>query len=236
MLQAIIFDFDGVLYDSEHIHYQAYCPIFAQYSFAISYDVYVKQYLGLPDTEIITRALTQHGHTIDESKLTALVTCKVEHYRKAIGAHSNLSSVKDLAPFLITAQEYTKKLAICSNSQRRELETVLAKLEQGSLKNYFQTITTVNDVKQGKPAPDSYLATAKKLGVAPEQCLVIEDSRNGIKAAKAANMTVAALISTHEKAALTQADYIVERFHDIPLARLFQGAAADAADGAFCPP
>jgi beta-phosphoglucomutase len=220
MLHAVIFDFDGVLFDSEHIHYQAYCKIFEQYGFSIPYEAYTQAYLGLQDDVILKQIFAKQGQILTPAQIQQLVAKKVQHYQNEIKQKNSLSSTKGLAQFLAQAIQFTEKLAICTNCKRIELDAVLAKLENGQLRRYFQTITTVDEVEIGKPAPDSYLKTAAKLQLKPQQCLVIEDSINGIKAAKAAGMTVAGLVSTHKPEDLSQADFVVHQFLDIDLTSL----------------
>nr|WP_269570401.1 HAD family hydrolase [Legionella tunisiensis] len=84
--------------------------------------------------------------------------------------------------------------------------------------SHFNTIVTADHVRYGKPSPEGYLLTAKKLGFSPNQCLVIEDSPHGIIAAKEAGMLVIALLTSYQEAELLQADYIARDFETLMLA------------------
>lgn len=221
MLNAIIFDFDGVIFDSEMIHYQVYRTIFAEHGFSIGYEDYANSYIGMPDATILTHTFAASGHRLVESKLAQLLAQKIKLYQQAIDKEKLLNCINGLPAFLAAASQYTEKLAICTNCKRAEFDAVWPRLENGAVKDYFKAITTIDEVPDGKPTPDSYLKTAAKLGVPPEQCLVIEDSKNGIKAAKTANMTVIGLTTTHQAEELTQADYVVSSYHDINLGRFF---------------
>lgn len=109
-----------------------------------------------------------------------------------------------------------KNIAICSGSTRTEIDIALSKIESGSLKKYFNTIISADDVSEGKPSPEGYLKTAKQLGLNPKQCVAIEDSSNGIKAAKAANMQAIAFLPegmNHEKYSCS--DYVVHSFNEL---------------------
>lgn len=107
------------------------------------------------------------------------------------------------------------KLAICSGSTRNEIMAVLTKFKQGELQTYFDTIVTSEDIQQGKPSPEGYLLTAKRLNVSPNQCLVIEDTSHGIEAAKLAGMHVIALLTSYKKDQLLHADKIISHFNQL---------------------
>jgi beta-phosphoglucomutase len=93
--------------------------------------------------------------------------------------------------------------------------SVLKNLKVNYLTNHFNTIIASEDVTQGKPSPEGYLLTARKLNVFPDKCLVIEDSPHGIMAAKNAGMNVIALLTTQSKDNLKEADYIAQDFNQL---------------------
>ena len=107
------------------------------------------------------------------------------------------------------------RLAICSGSTKPEIEAVLTKAHEGKLASFFEIMVTSEDVMQGKPSPEGYLLTAKKLGVSPHRCMVIEDTPHGIQAAKQVGMNVIALLTTYKKYQLAEANKIVNSFKEL---------------------
>lgn len=92
---------------------------------------------------------------------------------------------------------------------------VLSKVRQGKLRAYFDTIVTAEDVQIGKPSPEGYLLTAKRLDVLPSRCLVIEDTPYGVNAAKAAGMQVIGLMTTYERQHFFTAERVVKGYRQL---------------------
>jgi len=88
-------------------------------------------------------------------------------------------------------------------------------VRQGKLLSYFDTIVTSDDVKTGKPSPEGYLLTAQQLDVLPSQCLVIEDTPHGVKAAKSAGMQVIGLMTTYDRQQFLMADRVVSGYRQL---------------------
>lgn len=215
MIKSIIFDFDGVLFDSEPIHWRACNLVFQKLNFTIPYDEYLKKYVGLSDIEMFPLIFAAQGYKYGIDEIKNYISEKIAAYNQIINSQENISCVEGLLEFLRHATKFIDKFAICSGSTRQEINTALAKLELGVLQQYFPIIITAEDVMKGKPSPEGYLKAAKNLGVAPENCLVIEDTPNGIKAAKSANMKVVALTTTHEEKKLADADFVAGSYKDI---------------------
>ena len=215
MIEAIIFDFDGVLFDSEPLHLAACNQVFAQLGFNLAPEIYCKHYIGLSDAEMFPLVLASQGITLPEEALGSLLKQKFTAYENIIHSSANLKSVDGALTFLKHLSPSIKKLAICSGATRSELLTTLNKIEDGKLVPYFELIITKENVTLGKPSPEGYLKTAMQLGTLPQNCLVIEDTLNGIKAAKAADMKVVALTTTHHASELQQADFVAENYHEI---------------------
>lgn len=159
--------------------------------------------------------LAENGCQSQHHEIKNLISQKIKTYEKIITSSSNLKSIHGLSDFLAFSHKVIPQFAICSGSTRTELETTLSNLEKGSLKKYFDLIITSEDVSQGKPSPEGYLKTAHTLNISPENCLVIEDTKNGILAAKRANMKVIGLATTHEVESLADADFIVNNYEKL---------------------
>jgi len=218
MIKAIIFDFDGVIFDSEPVHWQAFNTVLEPLGFQIPYDEYLYKYVGLSDKEMFPKILTDYGLS-GRIDIATLIQHKIQAYEKILMTAKNLNCIEGLIPFLNASQAFISHFAICSGSTRKELEAALAALKGGALRSYFEFILSSEDVAQGKPSPEGYLKTARQLKVDPQECLVIEDTRNGIRAAKNAKMKVIGLATTIEAEKLLEADYVVTTFDQINLSR-----------------
>ncbi|WP_131782718.1 HAD family hydrolase [Legionella gresilensis] len=215
MIAAIIFDFDGVILDSEPLHYKACCQVLAPLGLALSYDDYQENYLGLSDKDMFPQFMHDRHYSISAEEIAALINKKVSAYEKIISHCSNLPIIEGFPEFLIKMATQVKKLAICSGSTKNEINSALAKIAQGKLQTYFDTIITSEDVSHGKPSPEGYLLTAQRLNIIPENCLVIEDTPFGIQAAKAAGMQVIGLLTSCKNAYDLKTNKTVSNFNQL---------------------
>jgi len=210
---AIIFDFDGVIFDSERFHLQAYNQIFKDYNFSLSYTEYLSKYIGLSDEPFFHQVFPEKKIAITNDKINNIIARKKEIYLSILANSEKVEPLLGLVDFLYKVKKIIKNFSICSGTSRQELLEALNNMQPNDLKNYFDFITTIEDVKKGKPSPEGYLLTAKKLNMAPEKCLVIEDTQHGIEAAKAANMTVIGLSENLNE--LKNANYLARNYEEI---------------------
>ena len=103
-------------------------------------------------------------------------------------------------------------MALATGASREKLEFILKKFQ---IKQFFDAIITADDVENGKPDPEVFLKAAQKLGVDPENCIVMEDASNGAEAAKAAGMACIAITSTRGKNQLQKADLVVNSYQEL---------------------
>ena len=214
-VKAIIFDFDGVLFDSEKLHLQACNKVFEKLGFTISEDEYFQKYVGLSD-DIMFESIFHNkkiSHSSTQTKLHRMR--KIEEYKTIIHEIKYLEGVDGIKEFLKTYSKSINNFAICSGATKTEIDATLELLEGGSLKKHFKVITTKDNISEGKPSPEGYLLTADRLNIPPENCLVIEDTPFGITAAKAAGMKVVALTTTHNSTSLNNADFIASHYYSI---------------------
>jgi beta-phosphoglucomutase len=217
MLQAIIFDFDGVIVDSEPLHFQATQSVFAPLGGQIDFPMYLQECIGQPDLENFRRLCNKFQLKTDEDYIQNLVRSKIEHYRQLLPTQARpcegaISLIKQ------AAQHYP--LAICSGSFKNEINQLLSLLDSDNLSDYFKKLITIEDVSAGKPDPTGYRLAATSLNVLPQFCLAIEDSPSGIIAAKAAGMTVLAVTTSYSQEKLSLADHCVDSLSGITLADL----------------
>lgn len=142
----------------------------------------------------------------DAASIEDVVARKEEHYL----SHAIFSFYEGV-PALVKKLKKNYKLALVTGAGRRRLQ----KSDLGSVLSFFGAVITADDVADGKPDPAPYLAAAQALGVAPSECLVVENAPLGIEAAKAAGMDCVAVASTLKKNHLRKADRIIEKVTDL---------------------
>ena len=175
MLKSVIFDMDGVLVNSEPVHYRAYLMTLEQWGKTFSYDEY-KTYIGTTNSVIIRGLIDKFDLPVTEVAFNERMNSyKMGLYEKE--GYPGVDGVKELLQSLKSAGFL---LAVASSSPYRNI--VLA-VEARGIRAYFDQLVSGESVPNPKPAPDVFLAAAKVLGSVPEDCLVIEDSCNGVRAA-----------------------------------------------------
>ena len=209
--RGIVFDFDGVLANSEPLHLRAYQAVLADLGIVINRDEYYARYLGFDDVgafRAIAEARRQHW---TEAQIRALVV------RKTAAFDEMLDSVDVIYP---EAAECVQRLAakiplgIASGALRHEIETVL---RRAGLDQHFRFIVASGDTPESKPAPDPYRRAAELHGLMPAQCIAIEDSRWGIESAKTAGLRCVGITQTYAPEELSQADAVISSLNDFTI-------------------
>jgi HAD superfamily hydrolase (TIGR01509 family) len=177
--QAYIFDCDGTLVDSMPLHYIAWVESLKQHDapFEFTEEVFYA-HAGIKEQDVVKILNAQYGTNIDPVSVDEL---KMEIFRKRIPEVQPVRPVAEFAKSL----EGRFPMAVASGSEE---PTVRGCLEATGLIHLFETIITPKLVKHGKPAPDMFLLAAERMGIAPSECLVLEDGNSGLEAAKAAGM------------------------------------------------
>ena len=209
MLKGIIFDMDGVLINSEPFHYQVWKEALKKRGINLDYEIY-KPCIG-STVQVLMQILHEH-YGVDEkddSLLLEVKNLKQEMIEKQ-GYPPLIPYVKDM---LERFHEAGYHMAVASSSPQEYIENVTS---YWGISPYFQVLVSGEHVEHPKPAPDIFLKTADILGLLPEECLVIEDSENGCRAAKAAGMTCMAYYNPDSgKQNLQTASVVVEGFEEI---------------------
>lgn len=218
MLKAILFDFDGVLADTEPLHLRMFQRVLQDEGLPLSEHDYYHRYIGFDDRGCFHAVLSAHGRDVAPETIRRLIE------RKASVMHSHLTTTTVLYP---GAAEFVKHNAgryrrtIVSGALRREIELILA---TAGMRDAFEHITAAEDVSDGKPAPDGYLHALQALNhrapLLASECLVIEDTVFGIQAAHAAGMRCVALATTSPPGRLGAADAVATTLVDCDLAAL----------------
>jgi len=218
MLEAVIFDFDGVITDSEILHFRAFNVVLAPHGLELTKKEYYTKYLGLSDVDCL-RALIDEGRLgIEKDQIQDLISKKTRIYEKLAQTDGQLiEGVSEFLDMLRTAQI---PIAICSGSLRAEIEFVL---RDAGLRDLFDVIVSAEDVSRGKPDPEGFLLALQQLNestvapITPGKCIVIEDSHWGLEAARGAQMRTIAVTNTYDAGQLSAAHLVVERLSDLTI-------------------
>src|SRR3989338_269906 len=223
MLRAILMDFDGVIADTEPLHFKMFQKVMAQEGITLTRKEYYDQYLGLDDRGCFTAVFQSQGRPLRPQDLDCLAKTNARFFKEAIAKEVALTPGAE-ACIKKLASKYT--LAIVSGALKKEVSSIL---HRGDLKKYFPVIVAAEDVRKGKPHPEGYMKAVEWLNVnvfssewplEPSECLVIEDSPWGIEAAQRAGMVCLALTTSYPHTQVQKADLIVTNLKEISLAGL----------------
>lgn len=179
--EAVFFDFDGVLVDSEPVHHKCWQEVLTPYGVDLDWKTYSEHCIGIADRSMLVFLCELADPPLQVEQLEADWPRKREIYRSRMHSVGVADDVKALVSELYG--QY--KLAVVSSSG---IDDIGAILDQAGLRHMFDTIVTGHDVERRKPAPEPYLLAMRRLGV--QRGLAIEDSKAGIASARAAGLDV----------------------------------------------
>ena len=197
---AAIFDLDGTLVQSEHLHQQSWVEPLAELGIAVDDDIYLRDFAGKPGMLIIRDHVGLEG----EAALDLYERVTEGYWQLAIEA----KTTSGLLEFLDLLGGLPK--AVCTSAERESAHRMLDLLD---LTRRFDAIVTATDVTHGKPDPEPFALTATRLGVDPTTCIAFEDSANGLRSARSAGMTVVG-VGPGQATYANLADHWIEDFTD----------------------
>jgi len=211
-MRAVIFDMDGVLANSEPLINAAAIAMFREKGLVVQPDDFLP-FVGAGEDRYVGGVAEKYHFPLDvpEAKQRTyeiyldLVPAQLEAFPGVL----DLVDTCRQAGFLVAVASGTGKIKIMASLQKIGLPEAS-----------WDTVVTGDDVQNNKPAPDVFLIAARKLGVDPAECVVIEDSVNGVRAAKAAGMRCVAVAQTFSAARLQEADVVHDKVADVTLADL----------------
>ena len=220
MLKAIIFDFDGVIADAEPAHLKAFQVVLSEVGINLTAKDYYDKYLALDDKTCLAMVLKDNSINFDRALIDVLMLRKSRYYDKFI--RENLVIFPGVVDFIKKA--YGKyALAIASGALMHEIKFILECVE---IRKEFEIIVSADDVEDCKPNPEVFVKvlerinklSSPKLGIVyPYECLVIEDSIAGIKAAHDAGMKCLAVTNSYSADKLIEADMIVRSLEEVKI-------------------
>ncbi len=210
-LKAVIFDCDGVLVDTEPLHYQAFQTVLTPLDLGFSYAHYLERYIGFDDRDAFLEAFREDGRLLDQKNLMRLIRAK-EQVLQAIVA-KGIASFPGAVPLVRALAADGIPLAVASGALRREVDGFMAGL---GLSGLFSVIVAADDVRKSKPDPETYLKALERLSELhllevseAGRCVAIEDTPAGIQAAKGAGLYVVGVTNSFPAVQLEAADQVV---------------------------
>lgn len=207
--ELIIFDMDGVLVNSEPIHFECEKRTFKSLSIDVD-STQQEVYVGMSQIEMWRSIKIKYGVNLS---IEELISLHYESLYKAFLQNETLRPIDGVDNLINMAKNCNFKLAVASSSPKKLIEIILKKI---GLINDFNIIVSGEEVRKGKPHPDIFLKTCKDMGVSPKSAIVIEDSRNGVLAAKSGGITC---VGYHNpcsgKQDLSEADICISNYKEI---------------------
>ena len=223
MLRAVIFDFDGVITDSEVLHLRAFNKVLARYNIEIKEEVYYKEYLGFTDLDCFKSVADKNKLGLNSEQIKNLIKQKNKIFEEL--AATEATKFKGVPMYLQMLKDNGVPMAICSGAVLEEIALIL---EQSGLGHFFAEIVAGDQVTKGKPDPEGFLLALERLNkgnqnpIAVNECVIIEDSHWGLEAGNTAGMHTVGITNTYNPGQLSMAEKIVERFSELTLDDLQQ--------------
>jgi len=216
MLRAIVFDFDGVLANSEPLHLRAYQDILAGEGIALTADDYYARYLGYDDVGAFAAIGGDRGRTWSRADVDRLVAKKATRLE---ALERDVSVLFPGAADAVRRASTVLPIAIASGARGEEIRRVL---EREQLSSCFTAIVAAEDTPVSKPAPEPYLRAVELLsaaigGLTPGDCVALEDSLWGLQSARAAGLRTVGVAQTYERSALLDADFVIDTIESLDL-------------------
>ena len=212
---AVLFDMDGVIINNNDFHRDAFHVFNKKHNIFIPDNEFKSKVFGKTNAEVLRMLFGDH---LSDAEIDDLAEEKEAMFRELYDPHFILS--EGLSAFLERLKTAGIPLAVGTNAPQSNLTYTL---NRGGIAHYFSAQVTPLLVQNPKPAPDIYRKAAELLGIAPERCIVFEDSLTGIQAAKGAGAKVIAITSTYSRAELEQvADRVIDSFNEVETPQLYQ--------------
>lgn len=211
MLNAVIFDFDGIIVDSEPMHYQAFQRILEPLGKGFPWEEYCETYIGFDDRDAFRHAFKASGEKICSRDVKRLIGEKAELFQQLIreGQASPLPGAVEL----IKSIPRKLPIALCSGALKEDISPILENLGIG---NAFSVIVTAEDTKKSKPDPAPYTLALKRLSVNnAASAIAIEDTPAGILSARDAGLKVLAVTNSFDREYLLEADAVTDSLENV---------------------
>ena len=193
---AVLFDFDGVLADTEPLHRECWAEVLAPYGIDLDWETYVRHCVGVSDCDMVDFLRSLAPKAVEAERLFGEYPRKKSLFRERTRLASPISQETRV---LVSELAQTYRLAVVSSSGRLEIEPLL---ESAGIRDFLATVVCGDDVERHKPAPDPYLLAARRMEIG--QALVVEDSEAGCASGRAAGFDVLRVSSAQETARMVR--------------------------------
>jgi beta-phosphoglucomutase len=220
-LKAVIFDFDGVIANTEPCHLSAFNQVFAEFGIELSPEIYYSKYLGFTDCEMLEDVRRDYKSDFKCKSIEQLAEQKTKIFHRLISRGDSL--IDGIVEFVLELKKNNIKVAINSGAIMADIELILrgTKIEKA-----FDVIVSADDIEKGKPDPQGYLLALKNLNansknqIAAGECAVIEDSKWGIISAQKAGIHVIGITNSYPAKELTGSDLIIDSVRHLKISDL----------------
>ncbi len=221
MLKAIVFDFDGVVVDSEPIHYKAILEMGKSLGVTFDYDHYLREYIGFDDRDAMRMILKEAGMPIEESHVAKLRQQKQLVFNELVG--KGAAAIPGAVELIDEAYSQIP-IAISSGATTMDIELMLDSINR---RDRFEIIVSADHVIRSKPDPTTYRMAVEQLAekhtglnLTPSECLAIEDTAAGIESARGAGLMTLGLATTGPASSLSRANRVEPGLAGVTLAKL----------------
>src|SRR5499427_6739000 len=209
-IQAVVFDFDGVLADSEPLHLASYQALLEPHGIHLDQQTYCERYLGYDDEGALAQIAEDNGLLLGDEEIEMLVVEKGHVFAKLVGSRDVLYPGATACVRRLAA---AWPIGVASGALRADIDLML---RGAGIQDVFRFIVAAGDTDRTKPAPDPYLRAAELHGVAPAACVAIEDSRWGLESARGAGMRTIAITHTYPRETLIgAADAVIDSLSEL---------------------
>lgn len=214
MLKAVIFDMDGVIIDSEPIYFKVANEIFHELGIRVSEEE-IHSYVGTTSKNMWSKIKQKHGL---DCPVGDLIKMEIDNYIDYLLYKEDIKPIDKVTDFIEDLHKNNIKLALASSAARLSIKIIVKKFK---LEDYFKIRISGEEIKNGKPAPDIFLHASDYLDAKPDECVVVEDSTNGVKAAKAAGMKCIGYKNINSgNQDLSSSDMVISNFSEISYIKL----------------
>ncbi len=215
LLQGVIFDCDGVLVDTEPLHYEAFQEVLVPLGLGHDYGRYLEHFVGFDDRDAFVHAFSEAGRQLGADSLAGLIRAKSAALARLIG--QGTPSFPGVVELVKELKDRGIPLAVASGALGHEVGAFLSSL---GLKGIFRVIVGADDVEKSKPDPQTYLLALERLRgvygpIEAHNCIAIEDTPAGIKSAKTAGMRVIGITNSFPAGELAGADKVIGSLSDL---------------------
>ena len=215
--QAVIFDFDGVIVDTEPLHYLAFQRVLEPCGLGFSWGKYIETYMGFDDRDAFVEAFTSRGKQISPDDLSRLILAKAELFQDVI--QDGVVPYPGVVELISKLHQAQVPLAICSGALLSDIIPIITML---GIDVHFDIIVTADDVAKSKPHPECYRLAFERLSnhcassaISPLHTIAIEDTPAGITAALGAGLQVIAVTNSYARERICQATQIVDSLEEL---------------------